>query len=534
MAAKPYVESCEVVIIGNGPSALILSYLLHGNIPYYRLSNSHPDPILHSKLVKSPCLLDIDVPSLTAHFNASRLSYSTQALPINVLLDTLIRPLADTEPGSLGTCVEWRYDQTRAVPHVVLGNTAQAGGQWADNPVAASWDIGALSYAEMLALPGYSFVQHQKAIGKKQAAEFYRPTRREVADYLAAYPNAVGIADSIRLGTTAEQIVRTADGFYIASQGLQCKFLALASGIFSNLLPARPQLQPLLRLPDHSTFREPPLLVVGSGFTAADIIITNLPKRKIIHIFKWSPEERPSPLRACHVDAYPDYAGVYRRMKIAAIQTLDKNIVGSPPPKKQKGISFFEPRDWDESYEGLPNTYIKDVTVHGEYATVSLEAPDGRIIKREVSNLEYVIGRRGSLGFLDEALQKEVLSDSQDVDRISGKSLRSKVENTLEVASNVFVIGSLTGDSLIRFAYGGCIYAAREIGNRRSQDDMPMATAKSKKQITLSEVPNGRLKNGNGHTRMTKVARSNSMDLEIVKSSIWRSSGWWSGIGIVP
>src|SRR5581483_857929 len=56
---------------------------------------------------------------------------------------------------------------------------------------------------------------------------------------------------------------------------------------------------------------------------------------------------------------------------------------------------------------------------------------------------------------------------------ISGKTLRVKVMEDLEVARNVFVIGSLTGDSLIRFAYGGCIYAASKLilGNSDSTSE---------------------------------------------------------------
>jgi hypothetical protein len=46
---------------------------------------------------------------------------------------------------------------------------------------------------------------------------------------------------------------------------------------------------------------------------------------------------------------------------------------------------------------------------------------------------------------------------------LSGQTLRDKVLEDIEVAPNVFAIGSLTGDSLIRFAYGSCTYAAGKI-----------------------------------------------------------------------
>ena len=471
MAVKLLATDVEVAIVGNGPSALILSSILHGNIPYYDPTNPHPDPILHAKLLKSPCLLDIDVLDLTGHFSASRLSYSTQALPVNVLLDTLLRPLADTEPGSYRSCVRWRHEPHQAVSHVVLGNTHQAGGQWADNPVAASWDIKALSYAEMLSLPGYSIEDHFKATRNQVLEDFHRPTRREVADYLAAYPFAVGINDSIWMTRTVESIVRTGNGFHILPENIYCKHLVLASGIFSQLVPARPQLQPLLRLPNSSSTAEAPLLVVGSGFTAADIIIANLPKRKIIHIFKWAPEDRPSPLRACHPMAYPEYAGVYRLMKLSAVRTLGKNSILSP---MKKSNPFFNSHDWENMYEGLPNTYIREVSVHGKTATVTLEDAEGGIKQREVSNLEYVIGRRGSLDYLDRELWSEVLGsiDNEPSASITGRSLRGKAEQSTEVAPNVFIIGSLTGDSLIRFAFGGCVYAAREIIQRSGSNQV--------------------------------------------------------------
>lgn len=466
MTVPPIPESVDTVIVGNGPSALILSYILHGNIPYYEPSKPHPDPILHEKLSATPCLFDIDVQDLTAHFAASRLSYSTQALPINVLLDTLLRPLADTDPGAHSSCVQWRYERKKQVQHLVLGNTAQAGGQWADNPVLASWDIGALSYSEMLSLPGYTFEKHYEITHRRRVPEFHRPTRREVAAYLAAYPEAVGINDSLYTRQKVACIRRQDGGFCIDSHGISCKHLVLASGTFSNLIPPRPLLQPLYALPYPNTTSQAPLLVVGSGFTAADLIITQ-PNRKIIHIFKWDPDNRPSPLRACHPRAYPEYASIYRHMKLAARDALGPQGVSSPI-KNKKSNPFFKERDWDNFYEGLPNTYIKAVDVHDTSAVLTLETSDGKLIERVISNIEYVIGRRGSLSYLDESIAKEIgqgLEENRPINKalISGRTLRPVVERTLELAPNVFVTGSLTGDSLVRFAYGSCVFAAREI-----------------------------------------------------------------------
>ena len=535
----------DTVIIGNGPSALILSFLLHGNTPYYNPTNPHPDPILHKKLSDSPCLLDIDVRDLTAHFAASRLSYSTQALPINVLLDTLIRPLADIDPGESRTCLQWRFEAERRVPHVVLGNTAQVGGQWANNPVSASWDIGTLSYAEMLSLPGYSFEDHYKSTNRCcSLPSFHRPTRREVAEYLATYYKEVGIEDSVYTDVDVGDIQRIDAGFHLGSHNITCRHLVLASGIFSMLIPPRPPLRPLYALPRPNASSDAPLLVVGSGFTAADVIISTPAHRKIIHIFKWDPENRPSPLRACHPRAYPEYASVYRRMKLAVKRTLGPSTVNSQLMVR-KCSSYSLERNWDNDYEGLPNTYIKDVEVHGDTALLDLETRDGCLLQREISNMEYVIGRRGSLSYLDNSLAGEVLgTPGQTIDHqhaISGRTLRPRVETNLEVSPNVYVIGSLTGDSLVRFAYGGCVFTAREIIKRTE-----LATADSGSDLSSpSEAPstppitqsnqtgsgNYDFVFANGHTdlHLDRSMRSISTDREISSCETWGESGWWAG-----
>lgn len=527
----------DTVIIGNGPSALILSYILNGNIPYYNVSNPHPDPILHQKLFQSPALLNINVADLTAHFTASRLSYSTQALPINVLLDTLIRPLADTHPGEHRTCMEWRHEETKRVPHVVLGNTAHAGGQWADNSVSASWDIGTLSYAEMLSLPGYTFEDHYYRINGRQPPDFHRPTRREVAGYLAIYPGMANISDSIFTNVDVSGISRTIDGFHLAAPNIRCKRLVLASGIFANLIPPRPLLQPLADLCPLTSTHLAPLLIIGSGFTAADIIISTPPGRKIIHIFKWDPDEHPSPLKSCHPCAYPEYASIYRQMKLAAKKAL--NIHDSATPLRLKKCNpFFAQRNWDHAYEGLPNTAIKHVAMRADLAVITLEASDGRTFVREVSSMEYVVGRRGSLKFLDTGINREVLGVDQqstgNSDMISGRTLRAKAEESLEVAPDVFIIGSLTGDSLIRFAFGGCIFAAHHIMERAGQRSHQATTEADTMKIANGDITSISLGMGirtqsnseciitNGHSDLGKDRKTRAMpvDLEVQKVQV--------------
>lgn len=423
---------------------------------------------MDAKLSKNPNLLCV-TPNLYAHFYSS-LRYSTQALPVNTLLDTLIRPNADTAIDSQ-TCVDWRKEPGKAVSHVILTAAKQAGGQWTDNPVDASAEIGTLSYSEMLSLPGYSYAQHYEKKHGQPAPDFERPTRTQVADYFAAYPHKVGIADVIHTSTIVALASRTKSGFDLLLKNgdiISCTHLVLATGIFTLNYPPPPLLQPLcdIQTPDPTL----PLLVIGSGFTAADVILSQPPTRKILHLFHWDPESRPSPLKGCHHQAYPEYAGVYRRMKLAALGPAAAAAAAKSPLLRRKANPFFNQRDWASAYEGLPNADVAAVSVppdaHSGVVTVRLRS--GQVVRRTVGGLAYVTGRRGSLAYLDRALLREVIGEELVAGGASGRwissrMVREKVERDLEVAPKVFVVGSLTGDSLVRHAYGGCVYAAGRI-----------------------------------------------------------------------
>ncbi|KAM5479501.1 hypothetical protein MaudMau93_007837 [Microsporum audouinii] len=459
---------------GNGPSAMILSFILHGNVPYYNLDSPHPDPILHAKLKDATELLQLDVAWLTNHFEASRFSYSTQSLPINSLIDALVRPFGETDDREAASCISWRHDPRRAVPHLALGDAPQPGGQWTECPPGTTWDIQSLSYAGMLSLPGYSYYDHHYATHGSHLPSYTRPSRRGIAEYLAAYPAAVGIAESTRTGQLVSDVSRTQHGFYIGSHRIHCKHLVLASGIFTEVKPARPLLQPLLALPAQPSVparERAPLLVIGSGFSAADVIISAQRDQKIIHIFKWEPETSPSPLRSCHQQAYPEYAGIYKLMKRS---TLSKFTASKANGRNRAPLSspFLKSREWDDVYEPLPNTLVVSVAVKGGEGVVILRRSDGSTLERRVSGLSYAVGRKGSLAYLDNKLQREILGasidESQDAS-IAKDTLKPSAMQNLEVAKDVFIVGSLTSDSLIRYAYGGCIYAAGKLMERSAQ-----------------------------------------------------------------
>lgn len=507
---------------------MILSYILHGHLPYYSSTPPHPDPLLDDKLKAAPDLLNADVEALTAHFAASRLSYSTQALPVNVLLDTLVRPSVDIDEAGCTTNVEWRHVPDKAVPHLIFGKPSKPGGQWTEDPHGASWDIQTLSYAAMLSLPGYSFADHHRKTTGKELAPFTRPTRREIADYFWAYPAAVHIDDVFRCGEDLEGISRTADGFYIQSHDLHCKRLVLASGIFSEVLAPAPLLQPVLQtLPTPGV----PLLIVGSGFSAADAIISASPDQKILHVFKWSPEDRPSPLRSCHQQAYPEYAGVYRLMKRAALSASGPSQAQRPKYRRGTSSAFLESRNWDELYEGVCNLDITAMKTENGQARITFRRENGSSFCRTVQGLVYAAGRRGTLNYLGTELRSEVLGQDDLNSAVSGQTLRAKAMEDLEVAPGVYIIGSLTGDSLVRFAYGGCVITASHLIHGREGDRGPRSMCSS---MVSTRPPSSSLPVMNGmdghqvyNSHTSSLTRENTFSKVSTITSPVTVENWW-------
>ena len=184
------------------------------------------------------------------------------------------------------------------------------------------------------------------------------------------------------------------------------------------MIPPRPLLRALPVLPTAPPLPPPgnaPLLVIGSGFSAADIIISASKDQKIIHVFKWEPDSKPSPLKSCHQQAYPEYAGVYKLMKRASYPDgIGSPACQFPPGRKRGSIPFLASREWQEVYEGLPNTVITEVVRHGASATVSFRRDDGSTISREVSGLAYAVGRRGRLDYLETRLRSEIIRSGEN------------------------------------------------------------------------------------------------------------------------
>ncbi|XP_064074990.1 oxidative stress-induced growth inhibitor 1-like [Vanessa tameamea] len=329
----------DVVVIGNGPSGMVTSFMLAGNVPYLKeIPDNLPiDEMLRARLQNLPpgqSLLETDLTEL-----AEGLEGRSQN-PLPLLMDNLLRPCADLglQEDSL---IEWRFDAEKQIEHIVLGK-GPPGGAWPTFPGS----VRTLSPAAWLALPPHA------RIGPRAAS---RLPARAVAAYCARYVHACRLQRYFRSGATVTHVgpaprvappcrascPRNANfcvSGYDHRQGrgfrYVCARVVLACGASDrpNSLPPPPGAGParparpapaapaahalpdveraLRRLADRAADRAT-VLVLGSGVSAADAVRSaRAASLRAAHVHRLPPHA----LARLSPHDYPDYAHVYKMM----------------------------------------------------------------------------------------------------------------------------------------------------------------------------------------------------------------------------
>ncbi|KAK9472300.1 uncharacterized protein V1510DRAFT_379085, partial [Dipodascopsis tothii] len=465
-------ESVGTLVVGNGPAALFLSYLLSGHVPEYRRDGPggpHPDTLLDG-LLGSGRLDDalLDNADLAEHLTSgNRVLGSAVAATVSSFVDELVAPGIDHDVrgARTKTRVRWRAEPAAAVDHIVVGTSFAPGGQWSDADVS----VRTLSYAEMLSLPGYTFEAFYETKYGQPLPEYLRPLRSDVAEYYSAYARHVGVADRLYTHHTVLSLRRSSGAgkrrFSAVVQAHDTERVAvvfadrvvLATGVYSHQIPPDPVLAPLLLRPPGPAKTA---LVIGSGFSAADAILVAPPDQRIVHVYKWDPHVRPSPLRSCHREAYPEYASLYRLMRLAA--------AGRPVPPADVTTEFgAHVAALAGRYEGIANGRVVAATAD----SVDVAAGDA-VLRRSVDELKSFVGRIGIISYLSADLRTELGCTPDQIwatketfaagvaARARGRGPRAEATYGLEAAPDVFLAGSLAGTTLVRHVLGGCVVVA--------------------------------------------------------------------------
>jgi len=183
------VQCKDFVIIGNGPSGIVLSYFLSGNWPHY--TGVSQDEFLHARLMVEPSLSLVEQ---DLQFLSDGLEGRSNN-PVSLLLDALQKPEADLglEQPSL---LEWRSRPEKKVDHVVLGR-GQPGGIW------QTLDGGLLtvSLGGWMELPNLKMEEWKESNQFKTATSELKSRRTSVANvskYYTDYVDIMGLGNNFR------------------------------------------------------------------------------------------------------------------------------------------------------------------------------------------------------------------------------------------------------------------------------------------------------------------------------------------------
>uniref|UniRef100_A0A8D0GFN0 Oxidative stress-induced growth inhibitor 1 n=1 Tax=Sphenodon punctatus TaxID=8508 RepID=A0A8D0GFN0_SPHPU len=473
-----------VVIIGNGPSGICLSYLLSGNIPYIKRDSVHPHPILQRKLEETPAVSIVD----------QNLEYLSEGLegrshsPVALLLDVLLRPDTDFS-GTEESVLTWWHEAKRVIPHLVLGKNLP-GGAW--HSIEGS--MITLSQGDWMGLPDLQFKDWMSK--KRRGLRNNRATAADIAQYYQHYVAKKGLKKNFICGTVVTYVKKVSpdanssyeqqdsdinssfcsssvkpmeddhttcrslfqvDGLAKTINGSQQQFsvyaenVILATGTYDSpsLLGVKGEtlsfvhhklsaLEEAVKNKDLDMMSDP-ILIVGAGLTAADAILfahhCNIP---VIHAFRRRVNDPGLIFNQLPKMMYPEYHKVHQMMK-------EQSIACSGPY---------------ECYVSLPEHHILSFK---EDKKCIFQDKNGHQKAYNISMAFILIGSNPNLTFLpsngmDLAMDNEQPVNPKrnpiDVDPFTYECIHEK---------GLYAIGPLAGDNFVRFVQGGALAVASSL-----------------------------------------------------------------------
>ncbi|EHB08188.1 Oxidative stress-induced growth inhibitor 1 [Heterocephalus glaber] len=450
-------EPLPVIIIGNGPSGICLSYLLSGHAPYVKPDAVHPHPLLHRKLAEASgrCLLDQDLDYLSEGLEGRSQS------PVALLFDALLRPDTDFG-GTLDSVLSWKRQEERAVPHLVLG-CGPPGGAWH----AMEGSMVTLSQGEWMGLPDLQVKDWMR--GKRRGLRNSRATAGDIAQYYRDYVTEKGLSPNFLSGALVTGVemggaepkdpsaLFRVSGILTAKDRRQRPFslwarsVVLATGTFDS--PARlgipgealpyvhhklSALEAAMRAGTVTPASEP-VLIIGAGLSAADAVLyarhCGLP---VIHAFRRPVDNPGLVFNQLPKMLYPEYHKVHQMMR--------EQSAPSPSP-----------------YEGYCSLPGHRPLLFKEGRQAVLCDPCSRHQVFGVSLVLVLIGSHPDLSFLPGA-GANLTSDPEQP--LSAKRNPINVDPFTYQSTcqeGLYALGPLAGDNFVRFVQGGALAVASSL-----------------------------------------------------------------------
>ncbi|XP_069871936.1 oxidative stress-induced growth inhibitor 1-like [Dipodomys merriami] len=451
-----------VIIIGNGPSGICLSYLLSGHTPYARPDAVHPHPLLQRKLAEAPgvSILDQDLEYLSEGLEGRSQS------PVALLFDALLRPDTDFG-GNADSVLTWRLQKERAVPHLVLGRNPP-GGAW--HSIEGS--MVTLSQGQWMGLPDLDVKDW--ILKKRRGFRNSRATAGDMAHYYQDYVTRKGLGPRFVSGAEVTAVewegpepgspaapaprpLFRVSGFLAAEDRPRRPFalwahnVVLATGTFDS--PAR------LAIPGEAlpfvhhelsaleaavragavTPASDPILIVGAGLSAADAVLYarhyNIP---VIHAFRRPVEDPGLVFNQLPKMLYPEYHKVHQMMR-------EQSILSPSPYQGYRSLPEHRPLLFKEGGQAV----FRDPRGGQQVFSTSLVL----VLIGSHPDLSFLPGAGADLT-VDPAQPPSAKRNPIDVDPYTYQSAQQE---------GLYALGPLAGDNFVRFVQGGALAAASSL-----------------------------------------------------------------------
>lgn len=420
----------DVVIIGNGPSGIITSFMMSGQVPY--LKQSIPEDIPLDEMLaarlnnerKDRPLLEADLMDLAEGLEGRSNN------PVSLLMDNLLNPCADLSLD-VPSLVDWRFEPEKQIDHIVLG-TGPPGGSWhcfeaSPRTVSpARW----LALPPHAALPGYAPLERARAC---DVAAYYEKYVREMG--LQRYFRSSAIVTSVRR-LSSDQVSPCSEGctqkavWCVSGYDSReerpfrytCGRVVLASG--ANDIPNRlagislpgaiynlSKLDAALSRISGALRSEsfPPALVIGSGLSAADALVsTQEAGLPALHVYK----PTATALRGLSAALYPEYHHIYKMMQEGP--SVHHSNYFALPEHALLEVTLLDREDTSPDMNaGLSN----DILTLKRVKLVNLVTNE--IVEMTVSLLTILVGSKPDLHFLPGNLDLNFIDNTDDKENIT-------------------------------------------------------------------------------------------------------------------
>ncbi|XP_053203476.1 oxidative stress-induced growth inhibitor 1-like [Panonychus citri] len=455
-------ETKEFVIIGNGPSAITLSYLLAGNWPYYKPSEPHPNIELNARLT-SPSdsetfsdQLDLSTIPLVKR----DLQYLSNGLPgrsrnpVSILFDALQHPDADIG-SDIPTALSWSFHPEKSVSHLVLGS-GPPGGSW--QKMKDCNNTLTISLGTWMQLPNLNIRQwscdtkRESRVPLGRVAKYYRDyvkcqdlekyflnnsqvTRLEYNEDDALWKVSV-MEEKVGHFTISTPRVVLATGVNEKPNKLGIK-----GESFPFVIKSLTEFEKVLSNLDRTVCNDP-VLIVGAGLSAADAVITaRFEGIPVYHAFRRHPDDPTLIFNQLPGNMYPEYHKVHQKMKGKSLST---------------------------DYKAFPMHCISEIRANRTVVLTNLIGAeynglgDSTRTTLQVSYILALIGRRANLDFIyPKRLRSQLLQHPTQPfhSRNNPIAINPFTHECLNV-EKLYAMGPLVGDNFVRFVQGGALAIA--------------------------------------------------------------------------